>query len=159
LSLIVLILLVVLAGVYFLFRQRPRSAESSESSPVQERRHFFAQVHGIHHRNADGSSRQRIIRACRPGELVLLVAEPDNPVDPEALKVCRQNGEQLGYVAAEQAFRITSDMAKGWTFRATVEEIYSFADKPHSFGCKLRIGVLTMSTRTEERLRKKQTAE
>jgi hypothetical protein len=170
LPLIFLILVVVLIGVYFLAHQWPRDSKLSsvsesysvsEPSPVlnppavQEKRHFFAQVHGIHHKNTDGSSRQRIIRSCQPGELVLLVPEPDNPADPDALKVCRQNGEQLGYVTADLAFRLTADMAIGWTYRATVEEIYSFADRPHAFGCRLRIGVLTMSTRTEQRLQKK----
>jgi len=122
---------------------------------VPEKRHFFLQVHGIYHRNSDGSSRQKIIRSCFPGEVLQLVPEPDNSHDPDAIKVCRSSGEQLGYLDASSAARFTSDMAIGWTFRVTAEEIFA-ADKPGMVGCKIRIAVLTMSYRTEARKRKKQ---
>jgi HIRAN domain len=59
---------------------------------------YFVQVHGIFHRNPDSSDRQKIIRECRPGEDVHLMPEPDNPIDPNAIAVLRENGEQLGYV-------------------------------------------------------------
>ena len=54
---------------------------------------FFSKVAGVSYRNEDGSSRQSIIRRCHIGERLLLKPEPDNPVDPNAVRVLRQNGE------------------------------------------------------------------
>ena len=39
-------------------------------------RSFNKQVHGIFHKNADGSSRQKIIRDCSEGEQLQLIPEP-----------------------------------------------------------------------------------
>ena len=119
-----------------------------------ELRHFLLQVHGIYHRNRDGSSRQQIIRNCHAGEVLRLVPEPDNPYDQDAIKVCRENGDQLGYLDAGNAMRITGELSIGWTFRVTVDEVFA-ADRRGCFGCRIRIGVLTMSARTEARRKKK----
>jgi hypothetical protein len=62
------------------------------------------EVHGEAQLNSDGTSRQDIIARCREGEYIELVAEPDNPADPEAVKVCRKNGEQIGYLPRGSGF-------------------------------------------------------
>ena len=59
---------------------------------------FFTKIAGVTFRNPDGSSRQRIIKECRVGEALLLIREPDNPIDKFAVKVVRGNGQQLGYL-------------------------------------------------------------
>jgi hypothetical protein len=119
-----------------------------------EKRAFYQQVHGIYFRNDDGSSRQDVIRQCGLGEELKLVPEPTNPRDPNAIKVCRLNGQQLGYLPSNFAVRYVNDTAMGWTFRVTVEQLFP-ADRRGAWGCKLRFGVLTMSRRTEERERKR----
>jgi hypothetical protein len=116
------------------------------------------QVHGLYHRNRDGSSRQQIIRSCRAGDVLNLVPEPDNPHDPCAIKVCRESGAQLGYLDEVNATRITGDLSLGWTYRVTVDEIFA-ADRQGYCGCRIRIGVLTMSERTEARRKKKRVAD
>jgi hypothetical protein len=127
----------ILGGLFFLvraFQKRPAKQTSSvdQPQPSTEPRHFFLQVHGIYHRNADGSSRQKIIRSCRPGDLLVLAPEPENKYDPDAIKVCRPDGAQLGY------------------FRVTADEVFA-ADRPGYVGCRIRLDVLTMSERTERR--------
>lgn len=87
---------------------------------------------------------------CSLGEELKLVPEPTNPYDPNAIKVCRTNGEQLGYLPAEQAARFTHDIEIGWTYRATVDEIWH---ENRIAGCKLRIGVITMSSRPRQNQR------
>src|SRR6266700_2772416 len=113
--------LVFLFLLYLLFtlaewRMRTHTAPSytQQSTPAPsgaeqaaEKRHFFLQVHGIYYRNSDGSIRQKVIRSCVPGEMLQLVAEPDNTHDPNAIKVCRMNGDQLGYLGAANAARMT----------------------------------------------------
>ena len=61
-------------------------------------RTFRLGVAGESYDNADGTSRQRIIRMCSAGEPMQLVPEPENPHDNRAVKVCRQSGEQVGYL-------------------------------------------------------------
>jgi len=67
------------------------------------KRSFFTKIAGVSHRNRNRTSRQAIIKRCRVGEELLLVREPDNAFDPNAIKVLRTNGEQLGYVPASSA--------------------------------------------------------
>ncbi len=114
-------------------------------------RQFFAQVHGINHKNGDGSSRQKIIADCREGEELDLIPEPTNRYDPEAVTICRKNGEQLGYW---QAGRMARDLAAGWTYRVTIDEIYAFRENRKKHGVRLRVEVLTMSRVTEARKQK-----
>ncbi|HEY2361208.1 MAG TPA: HIRAN domain-containing protein [Candidatus Angelobacter sp.] len=107
---------------------------------VPERRHFFKQVHGIFYKNSDGSSRQKTIKSCSVGEVLELIPEPDNPRDSDAIKVCRKNGDQLGYLP--EGHRMSQDGDLTDDYYATVEEVYPLDDKPGSCGCKIRIGVL-----------------
>ncbi len=64
---------------------------------------FFTKIAGVTHRNKDRKSRQRLIAQCRVGEELILEREPDNPVDPGAVRVLRLTGEQLGYIPAQVA--------------------------------------------------------
>jgi len=59
-------------------------------------RHFHTKVVGVSHENDDGSSRQAIIRKCKPLEKLDLDHDEGNPHDPNAVRVCRENGGQLG---------------------------------------------------------------
>jgi hypothetical protein len=105
-----------------------------------EKRAFYQQVHGVTFKNDDGSSRQRIIKECSVGEVIELVPEPDNRYDSDAVKVCRQNGDQLGYLPS--GHRMAEGGELNADYRVTIEEIYPFEEKPRSRGCKLRIAVL-----------------
>lgn len=127
----------------------------ADPSPPEGERHFFQQVHGVYYRNDDGSSRQSIIRNCHRGDELRLVPEPENPHGSNATKVCRLNGEQLGYLSSEFAARYVNETAMGWTYRVTVEDVFA-TNRAGSYGCKIRFEVLTMSYRTEERKRKAQ---
>lgn len=70
--------------------QLPRTSEGG-----RERMQFL--VHGMRHRSA---AEQAAVDALAVGDRLLLVAEPDNPVDPEALLVSTVNGSALGWVPA-----------------------------------------------------------
>ena len=110
-----------------------------EDSPLPEgcKRVFRTHVAGVTHRNSDGTRRQAIIRKCSIGEKVDLVDEPDNKYDPNAIKVCRKNGEQLGYIPAGYACNWPSHC------KAFIEGIGypNKAEKPRTLGILLRIEV------------------
>jgi hypothetical protein len=135
--------------------EQPKPASSAHAAPVTPKRTFFLQIHGIKFRNSDGSLRQEILRRCKLKEMLLLVPEPDNPVSPFAIKVCRENGECIGYVPSERSASMLNQMSIGWTYAASVGELWHDGN---TTGCLMRIDVITMSYRTEARLAKKQAA-
>ncbi len=75
-------------------RKRCEMARSQDSKV----RHFHTKIVGVTHKNADGSNRQKIIRKCGVFETLVFDHEEDNPHDANAVRVCRQNGQQLGYL-------------------------------------------------------------
>src|SRR4051812_41830222 len=99
--------------------------------------HFFSKVAGISHQNGDGSQRQAIASACRMGEKLTLDSEPDNTVDANAIRVLRDNGEQLGYLGASVAEDVTVKAAKGYRYAVFVANVTGGNDK--SLGCNLVI--------------------
>ena len=80
-----------------------RSAPRQASDPIDSK------VAGV-----TFEGRQTVVRRLRPGEVLQLVREPDNPHDPDAIKVLRKNGDQVGYVEKQLAL----DMQ--WHFQASV---------------------------------------
>jgi hypothetical protein len=141
----ILAVVFLLAIAAYIVMRRRRSHRSAG-------RQFFSQVHGINHKNGDGSSRQKIIANCSEGEELDLVPEPTNRYDSGAVMICRKNGEQLGYW---QAGRMARDLAAGWTYRVTIDEIYMFREDRKKHGVRLRVEVLTMSRVTEARKQKR----
>jgi hypothetical protein len=84
---------------------------------------IFTKVAGVSHRNRSGSYRQRILRRCSAPEELRLVGEPDNPVDPNAIAVCRENGEQLGYLNRRLAADMHDWLAEGEHWSAVLTEV------------------------------------
>lgn len=140
-----IVLVLSLLAIYLLVRTRAIGKPAG--------RQFFAQIHGITHKNDDGSSRQAIIKTCHEGEELVLVPEPTNRFDCGAVKICRKNGEQLGYW---QAGRMAGDLAAGWTYRVTIDEIYPFKENRRNHGVRLLVEVLSMSRVTEARKLKRE---
>ena len=106
--------------------KRPAQAEhGTRASDVDEAPiwHFFANVVGVSYPNADGSDRQEIIARCTPLEQLDLVPDPHNPHDPNAIRVCRQNGEQIGHLARGLAAKTTERLADGYGYTAWVMNI------------------------------------
>jgi hypothetical protein len=104
---------------------RPPVGPVRSAHPVEPAKPgFFTKVVGVSYENKDGTSRQSIIERCRPGEILRLVREPDNPHDTNAVKVLRQNGEQLGYLPGHVVMTgLARDMDRGNYFRVEVEAI------------------------------------
>lgn len=68
---------------------------------------YETKVVGVSLSNADGSSRQEIIkREVEENDKLNLAAEPDNPHDPNAIKVLSKHGNQIGYLNKEMAATI-----------------------------------------------------
>ena len=76
-----------------------------EPEPIH---HFHLKIAGVTFGN-----RQTVVRSCRPGEQLTLDTEPDNPVDPNAIRVLKNNMQQLGYIPADFAESITRQIVQG----------------------------------------------
>lgn len=64
---------------------------------------YYLKIVGVTHSNEDGTSRQQVIKRCKPRERLLLFPDPDNQFDNNAIKVCRLNGQQVGFIQEHQA--------------------------------------------------------
>lgn len=90
-----------------------------------------AELAGVHHRNRDGSSRSEIARRwCVPGAALVLLREPENEADPNAVSVWVETRaafgfirrrRQVGYLKARLAGRITPKLDAGQPVTATVK--------------------------------------
>lgn len=64
---------------------------------------------GVSKKNADGSSRQEIIKEeVAEDDVLQLEHEPGNPHDPHAIKVLTVSGRQIGYLSRDVAPKIQS---------------------------------------------------
>lgn len=108
-------------------------------SPVL--RSWHTKVAGVTKKNRDGTSRQEIIADCSEGEDLLLVREPDNPKDANAVKVCRLAGGQIGYISAFLAARMAGEMDRGKKFSARISEITGGVEGKPTLGVNIEISV------------------
>jgi len=92
---------------------------------------FWSKVAGVTHENRDGTSRQEILKRCEVRELLQLVPEPDNPVDPDAIAVLRQNGQQLGYLDKRLASETHNRIKKGEHWQAMLTAVTGRSPHPH----------------------------
>lgn len=87
---------------------------------------FHSAIAGVSHDNADGSSRQRIIKqSIRPGTQLRFRFEDDNPVDPNAVAVFAPNGLKIGYLRARNGLpeEVREWVGKGCEVRLTVTAV------------------------------------
>jgi hypothetical protein len=70
---------------------------------VESSRQLSMAVVGAQHPNAKGPTRRFAIELCRPGDLIELRPEPENPMDEYAVAVYNPEGIQMGYLSAERA--------------------------------------------------------
>jgi hypothetical protein len=79
---------------------------------------FFSRIAGVSHGN-----RQSLLAGARPGERLQLTPEPDNAVDPFAIKLCLPDGSQLGYVPSDLAREFSGKLARGLRIEAMLMQI------------------------------------
>jgi hypothetical protein len=118
------------------------------SSMPEEKEHdgvFFEKIHGVTFNNDDGSSRQRVISRCKVGEELEIIPEPTNRFDRGAMKVCRKNGEQLGYWHAggrmPASLAPNSEDPQGACWRVTIKSIYRVRSELRLLGVNVRVEI------------------
>lgn len=71
---------------------------------------YIAEVREIAYKALPAKERQKILAKCRVGEKIKLIHTP-TLYQVNAIKVCRETGEQLGWIYGE----ITDEIAPSWT--------------------------------------------
>lgn len=121
-----------------------QSYENHPFKNTEERksRVFYTKAVGVTQCNDDGTSRQEILSRCTSGDSVNLVREPENPHDSNAIKLCLENGEQIGYIGKDLADRMAMEIDDGQLFKAEISEITGGTEDKHILGCNIKISVL-----------------
>jgi hypothetical protein len=115
-----------------------RCVESPEGVSAQERsKSFFTTVAGV-----TFEGRQRIVARCSVGERLILVRDPNHPVDKGAIKVMRLNGQQLGFVPAHvsrggDSSGLASRMDRGEKYQCRIGSLTGGGEK--SLGVNIEI--------------------
>ena len=112
--------------------------------------HFYAKVVGVTHRNDDRTRRQEIIDECELFERLVLDHEPDNPKDPNAIRVLRENGDQIGYLDARLAKETVNRSAAGARQVAFITGITGGTDERPTQGVNIIIIVADADVTDEE---------
>jgi hypothetical protein len=107
-------------------------------SNVSKVSHFHTKIVGVTYQNFDGTDRQKLIRNCQVFETLTLDHEEDNPHDENAISVCRENGQRLGYLNAGLAKKVVSKSANGHRFAVFIKEITG-GGKGQSLGVNLLV--------------------
>lgn len=148
LLLVAVVLLVILVWFFLNEEQEPNPrrdhplpsmALDPRSDRPGERSHFLLKVVGESFNNDDGTSRQAIIRRCQEGETIKLVRDPDNKYDPNAIKVCRMNGELIGFLSRDDNFRLLKNLDD---YTVEIASINGGVRGKPTRGVVLRLGVL-----------------
>jgi single-stranded-DNA-specific exonuclease len=83
--------------------------------------------------------RQAVVALLTEGERVTLIREPDNPFDPNAVKVIRWDHRQIGYVERELARILAPRMDfYGRPIKATVKRLNGGCYPGSSLGVMVR---------------------
>lgn len=103
-------------------------------------RDFNSKVVGVTFGNDDGTSRQEIIKACNPGDDLILKPVPTTEY-PDAIGVFTKSGKQLGHINAELAAELKSDYPNN-PMSVTVNNITGGGDK--TYGCNIHIIIYSL---------------
>jgi hypothetical protein len=103
---------------------------------------LVGKVLGATQRNDDGSRRQEILSRCAEGERLRLVRLSDDPADPKAIALDRENGERIGYLENRPmryvAARVCVLLDSGERLQAMIEQIGE-SPKRKTKGCVVSI--------------------
>jgi|GEM_PF-2228436 len=115
-------------------------AEIREFTRDRRLSYFHTKVVGVTKKNRNGSSRQAIIADCFQHEQLSLVHDKGNRFDKYAIKVCRQDGGQLGFLRSEIAEDLMKSAKQGWDYKAFICGLTGGEAGKQLRGCNLIIG-------------------
>lgn len=114
-----------------------RELRNDNKSNIFKDELLIVRVVGVTNKNIDNRNRQDILKECLEGEQLVLVKEIDNKFSRYAIKVCRLNGEQIGYLEDKLSQKIHfRDMSTASVF---IDEIIGGTEDKPNLGCLIEI--------------------
>lgn len=95
---------------------------------------MITKVTGVTFINDDGISRASIISSMSILDEIVLVRDPYNLYDSNAIKVCVKKGDkehQIGFVEKGLASKLSPKMRKGVSFKVIVDSCGVYMDRPY----------------------------
>lgn len=121
--------------------QRPPAPRVAISAEYDNDYGFEISVVGESFDNADGTSRQKIIKGCFVTDPISLRPEPTNRYDPHAIAVFHAKG-QIGYIGRDHCARLRAEMDGGQIKKVEIANIVGGEPgKPH-------LGVILLVTKS-----------
>jgi hypothetical protein len=131
-------------------RRAPGKPKNPRVRRLRATRTFRTKVAGVTFRNRDKSRRQDIVEQCSPGEAVLLVREPRNRHDPNAIAVCRAvDNQQIGYIAAHVTASLAADIDNKFAATGRIVEVTGGSGWDEDEGRPFALGVVIEVTLTD----------
>lgn len=115
--------------------ERPEKQADNEPLELIETR-----VAGVTFENDDGTNRQEILKKCKPGDSIVLEHWP-MPEDEYAVKVLRENGEQLGHIPREDAEDVAEWLGSANSVTAKIKKITGGTKDKPTIGCIIEIRI------------------
>lgn len=74
----------------------------------------------------------KTITSLTENDIVHIIPEPENPTDPNAIKVQNKNGTTIGYIPAAVAKKLCIEIKQGIEYQATIRPLINTEhdDKP-----------------------------
>lgn len=132
---IVLLVIFYPVGIVYLIVWLCKRNKQPATVPRSVVRDFNTKVVGVTFGNDDGTSRQDIIKTCKPGDDIIFKPVPTVEY-PDAIGVFNKNGKQLGHINAELAAELKEKYPTN-PMTVTVNNITGGGDK--NYGCNLHI--------------------
>ena len=106
--------IITVLSIYFISRSRNNHDIHNEKNLIENDEDNFrdlkVNIAGITHENVDGTSRVEIASSCHYNQKLLLIREPENKHDKNAVKVMTETGLHLGYVDAWHAKELQASL-------------------------------------------------
>lgn len=126
-----------------LFSQAPELLVDDYYRDIGERDEFYTKVVGVTFEN-----RQDIVRQLHEGEKLNLVREGDNTHDPNAIRVERTDGCQVGYLNARLAKNLTPYIDRGEHYITLVSQVTGGEDR--TYGVNITVRKVTEADRAAQ---------
>jgi len=108
----------------------------SGDSRGEEQKDFITKIVGVTFEN-----RQENIKKIRAGETILLIREPNNPYDENAIAVKTRSGLSLGHISRESAFELAPRLDRlGHSLEGKVLAVTG-GDKGRSYGVNISFSI------------------
>lgn len=142
-QIVLLVIFYPVGIVYFIVwlckrNKTPVAASTANSRAVV--RDINTKVVGVTFGNNDGSSRQDIVKSCKPGDDIILKPVPTKEY-PNAIGVFNKRGQQLGHIGADPADELKNNYPNN-PMSVTVNGITGGGDK--NYGCNLHIVIYSI---------------